>query len=169
MPPPVCSSEKHAVNLSEGSREVTRKVLFTGFFTASRFRMTGGFRFAILRAATQGGPYVVRKNSRRFISHFRGKFHSAPSFFLSDLKPFHWASNWCFLREAVGAALRGRPGGTPHPALRATFPSRGKAFAVPFFTIHYSLFTNKKLPDRNRRAFLRFRTQTARLLRRSPG
>ena len=33
-------------------------------------------------------------------------------------------------RDAVGAALRGRPGKPPHPALRATFPSKGKAFTA---------------------------------------
>ena len=34
-------------------------VLFTGSFTASRFRRTGGFRCAFSRAATQGGPYNI--------------------------------------------------------------------------------------------------------------
>ena len=37
-------------------------VLFTGFFTASRFRRTGGFRFAFSRAALRGRPSAEAKN-----------------------------------------------------------------------------------------------------------
>ena len=77
---------------------VTLKRLFTGFFTASRFRMTGYFRMAggfggLFTGDRKGRPYVVRKNSRRFISRFRRKFHSAPYFFLPDSNPLRWALN----------------------------------------------------------------------------
>ena len=156
------SQQKYVVILSasEGSRMVTQVVLFTGFFTAARFRMTdvfkrtarfSGFRPRPTRATARVAPTAVFRVIRFFrlppMSH-TGRHTGRPL-------------RLCF-GMPVGAALCGRPFFRV-PTMSNTgqgFPGRKKApFRVLFHRVIFSL-RRSGFCCRSRRRLFSFRSRS---------